>query len=81
MTRHAFVTGATGMIGRWLVPALTREGYVVTALVRGADGRRDEYLHWVRAHDGLPELLRVVEGDLAADDLGLSDAHGFPASS
>ena len=74
MTKHAFVTGATGLIGRWLVPALTREGYLVTALVRSADQRKDEYLRWVRDHDGLAEQVRVVNGDLADDDLGLSDA-------
>ena len=37
MTKHAFVTGATGQIGRWLVPALTRDGFVVTLRQASAD--------------------------------------------
>ncbi|MEO8876814.1 MAG: SDR family oxidoreductase [Polyangiaceae bacterium] len=73
MTAHAFVTGATGLIGRWLVPALTRQGYVVTALVRDAAKREPEYRTWVRDHGGHPDQVRVVEGDLGADDLGLSE--------
>jgi nucleoside-diphosphate-sugar epimerase len=74
MTAHAFVTGATGLVDRWLVPALTRGGYVVTALVRDAAKRQDEYLAWVREHGGVPEQVRLVEGDLGAPDLGLSEA-------
>jgi nucleoside-diphosphate-sugar epimerase len=74
MTSHAFVTGATGLIGRWLVPALTRRGYVVTAMVRGAAKRQQEYLSWITAHDGIAAQVRLVDGDLGADDLGLDDA-------
>lgn len=72
MTAHAFVTGATGLIGRWLVPALTRQGYVVTALVRNAKKRDPEYRAWVRDHGGIAEQVRLIEGDLGADDLALS---------
>lgn len=67
------MTGATGMIGRWLVPALTRRGYVVTALVRGEQQRSDEYLAWVRDHGGDPQRVRLVDGDLGAVDLRLSE--------
>lgn len=74
MSPHAFVTGATGLIGRWLVPALTRQGYVVTALVRDAGKREASYLAWVRAHEGLPERVRLVEGDLGVEGLGLDDS-------
>jgi CDP-glucose 4,6-dehydratase len=35
--RRVFVTGATGMIGSWLVKALLDRGAYVVALVRGAD--------------------------------------------
>ena len=34
--RSVFVTGATGLLGSWLVPALVRRGAAVVALVRDA---------------------------------------------
>ena len=33
-----FVTGATGVIGRRMVPQLVRDGHEVTAIVRSAGG-------------------------------------------
>lgn len=74
MSPHAFVTGATGLVGRWLVPSLTRQGYVVTALVRDAAKREPQYRAWVRDHGGVAERVRLVDGDLGSDDLGLSEA-------
>ncbi len=71
----ALVTGATGLIGRWLVPELTRLGRDVIALVRRAGERRAEYLAWVARHGGAAERVTVIEGDLAAGGLGL-DADG-----
>jgi pimeloyl-ACP methyl ester carboxylesterase/nucleoside-diphosphate-sugar epimerase len=71
VTDHAVVTGATGLIGRWLVPELTRRGDEVTAIVRDADRRRADYLAWVAAHGGDADRVTVVEGDLARDGLGL----------
>ncbi|HEU0036027.1 MAG TPA: alpha/beta fold hydrolase [Kofleriaceae bacterium] len=68
----SLVTGATGLIGRWLVPELTRRGHVI-AIVRRADERRDEYLAWVAQHGGSTERLTLVDGDLAAPELGLTD--------
>jgi pimeloyl-ACP methyl ester carboxylesterase/nucleoside-diphosphate-sugar epimerase len=70
---HAFVTGATGLIGRWLVPELAKRGEV-TLLVRRAAERADEYLAWVEARGGDRARVRFVEGDLAAPGLGLSVA-------
>ena len=70
----ALVTGATGLIGHWLVPELTRLGHDVIALVRRADERRAEYLDWIARHDGLAARVTLVEGDLAADGLGLAPA-------
>jgi nucleoside-diphosphate-sugar epimerase/pimeloyl-ACP methyl ester carboxylesterase len=70
---HTLVTGATGLIGRWLVPELARMGRDVVAIVRRADERRAEYARWVADHGGAPERVRLVEGDLAAPGLGLDD--------
>jgi nucleoside-diphosphate-sugar epimerase/pimeloyl-ACP methyl ester carboxylesterase len=72
---HTLVTGATGLIGRWLVPELTRLGRDVVALVRRADERRGEYLAWVAGHGGDAARVTVIEGDLASPELGL-DAEG-----
>jgi nucleoside-diphosphate-sugar epimerase/pimeloyl-ACP methyl ester carboxylesterase len=72
---HTLVTGATGLIGRWLVPELTRLGREVVALVRGARERRAEYLAWVAGHGGDPARVTLIEGDIAKPELGL-DADG-----
>ena len=77
---HALVTGATGLIGRWLVPELTRLGREVVAIVRNADSRRAEYLAWVDAHGGDSKRVRLIEGDLAREGLGL-DAAGTQLAS
>lgn len=70
---HALVTGATGLIGRWLVPELTRLGRDVVVIVRRAAERRAEYLAWVAAHGGIAAKVTLVDGDLASDGLGLDD--------
>ncbi|HUS31316.1 MAG TPA: alpha/beta fold hydrolase [Kofleriaceae bacterium] len=71
---HAFVTGATGLIGRWLVPELVRRGSQVTVLLRNARERSAEYLQWVASHGADATAVRVVDGDLASPGLGLSEA-------
>lgn len=53
---HVFVTGATGLIGRALIPALLERGDAVTALSRSAS-----------AAGRLPRGTRVVVGDPAED--------------
>jgi len=67
------VTGATGLIGRWLIPELTRLDRDVVALVRRAGERRAELLAWVGNHGGVPARVTVIEGDLAAPGLGLDE--------
>jgi len=52
MSPKAFLTGATGFIGRRLVPALIENGYRVTVLTRSADGKPD-----------LPDGAAYLEGD------------------
>jgi nucleoside-diphosphate-sugar epimerase len=59
VTKHAFVTGATGCVGRALVERLFRSGWVVTALVRESAAALDP-------------RARIVYGDLhsvSADDV------------
>jgi nucleoside-diphosphate-sugar epimerase/pimeloyl-ACP methyl ester carboxylesterase len=70
---HTLVTGATGLIGRWLVPELTRLGRDVVAIVRRASERRAEYAAWVTGHGGDAARVTLIEGDLAAPALGLDD--------
>lgn len=69
---HAFVTGATGLIGRWLLPELTKRGEV-TAVVRRAAERSTELRAWVAAHGGKADALRIINGDLGAPGLGLDE--------
>src|SRR5450432_3084401 len=68
----ALVTGGTGLIGRWLVVELSRDREVI-AIVRRAVERRDDYVAWIAAHGGVAERVTLIEGDLAAADLGLDD--------
>jgi len=56
--RHVFVTGATGMIGSWLVKALLVEGAYVVALIKDADPQSELY------RSGDIQRLRVVNGVL-----------------
>jgi nucleoside-diphosphate-sugar epimerase/pimeloyl-ACP methyl ester carboxylesterase len=65
------ITGANGLIGRWLMVDLTRRGRMVVALVRNAAARRTELKEFVGAHGGDPTLVRVDELDLMRDDLGV----------
>ncbi|NTX01204.1 SDR family oxidoreductase [Myxococcus sp. CA040A] len=68
----ALVIGSTGLIGRWLVPELTRRGQRVALLSRNARARAQEYRDWVAGLGGAPEQLVFLEGDLDAPRLGLS---------
>jgi CDP-glucose 4,6-dehydratase len=42
-TRRVFVTGATGMLGSWLIKELLRQGAYVVALVRDVDPQTELY--------------------------------------
>ena len=53
-----FVTGATGLMGSWLVKALLREGAEVIALVR------DQAPRSMLVREGLIRQIAVVSGDL-----------------
>lgn len=68
----ALVTGATGLLGKWLVPELLGRGYTVIAPVRRADARRAEVEAMFVAKGADTTRLRVVQGDLDEPALGLS---------
>lgn len=70
------VVGATGLIGRWLVPELTRQGRGVAVLVRRAAAREAELRSWVTAHGGDAGRLSVLDGDLTKPGLGLPGGLG-----
>lgn len=55
VTRHVFVTGGTGYIGRPLIRQLVARGHAVRALVRAGSGGR------------LPEGAQAVAGDALGD--------------
>jgi nucleoside-diphosphate-sugar epimerase/pimeloyl-ACP methyl ester carboxylesterase len=71
---EVLVTGATGLIGRWLLAALTQRGQVAVALVRDAARRESELRAFVERIGGDGARLRVVEGDVEREGLGLSEA-------
>lgn len=59
------VTGASGFIGRYLVPALAAEGHEVLALGREAEGLRPLVRDGVRTHAtdyGAEDLARALKG-------------------
>jgi CDP-glucose 4,6-dehydratase len=61
--KSAFVTGAYGLLGAWLVKALLEEGAAVTVLKRDEDPRAALRLL------GLEERVSVVRGDVRDFDL------------
>lgn len=68
---NIIVTGATGFIGSWLCPLLTRQGHEVQVLLR-----RPEQLATLQAQcaarGGEPSRLHALAGDLAQPGLGLA---------
>jgi CDP-glucose 4,6-dehydratase len=61
--RPVFVTGATGLLGSWLVPELVRRGASVVALVR--DGSPRSRL----VRDGWLSRIATVQGSICDDGL------------
>jgi CDP-glucose 4,6-dehydratase len=60
--KPVLVTGATGLMGGWLVKALRREGADVVALIR------DHAPHCMLLREGLVDQIAVVRGDLESLD-------------
>ena len=61
--RPVFVTGATGLVGSWLIPALVQRGASVVALVRDSSPR--SHFHFA----GSPQEACVVRGSLGDAEL------------
>ncbi|WP_433711754.1 NAD-dependent epimerase/dehydratase family protein [Nocardia sp. CA-084685] len=75
-----FVTGSTGAIGRYLVPALVRSGHAVTALVRTA-----EKAEAVRTQGATPTTAALFDKDeltatLAGHDAVVNMASALPST-
>lgn len=71
------VTGGTGFLGSHIAIELLRRGYCVSLLVRPKAGqsvgsRVEELLGWFGTNQDECSKLRVIEGLLEKDDLGLS---------
>lgn len=66
--KNVLVTGATGLIGQWLVPTLLNRGHHVTVAIRNADKRQGEFIssiqHRIDQPVGLNHQLVLVEFDL-----------------
>ncbi|VAW13838.1 hypothetical protein MNBD_ALPHA11-1773, partial [hydrothermal vent metagenome] len=65
------VTGATGLIGRWLVPQLSSQGKNVAVLIRNAAKRSQEYKEWIGLQNGNPAIVEFFEFDLTVPDNSL----------
>lgn len=82
MTRHFFITGGTGLVGKNLIPRLLRKfpGSTVTLLVRGenqheADTRTHTIASAIAAEYNIPDATERVDGmlgDVGLDHCGLS---------
>lgn len=69
-----FITGGTGLIGKWTVVKLSQQGHKVRVLARGAQSRLAEFNQWIQSHGGNMALIELLEGDLSKAALGLNDA-------
>lgn len=67
------LTGATGFIGSWTIPALTSASHDVIALIR-RPAQAAALSHLVAERGGDPDRLSCVIGDLAQPGLGLTES-------
>ena len=72
---RVFVTGATGFVGRALIPRLQRDGHAVVAWVRspararGLLGAEVELVHADTAPDGLVGAIERSDSDIVPINL------------
>lgn len=67
------LTGATGFIGSWTIPALTAAGHDVIAVIR-RPSQADSLSQLVGERGGNPDRLTYAIGDLAQPGLGLTES-------
>ena len=67
------LTGATGFIGSWTIPALTSAGHDVIALIR-RPAQAAALSDLVAERGGDPDRLSCVVGDLSQPGLGLTES-------
>ena len=76
---NILLTGGTGFLGSHIAARLLADGHELTLLARGSAGasaaeRVRRLMRWHGVAEEAQRQLRVVEGDLAADSLGLDPA-------
>lgn len=65
-----FMTGATGLVGKWTLIALSRRHRVI-ALARNASSRKKSLNRWIDERGGDSTRIQWVNGDLGEPQLGL----------
>jgi nucleoside-diphosphate-sugar epimerase len=70
------ITGATGLLGSHLVKAIAEAGHKVTVLVRPKKGRErfQRIVRWLEIPEDRKHRIQIIEGDLLAPRLGLSES-------
>ena len=67
----AFVAGATGFVGRFLIAELLQQGHQVFALLRNKAQQQRQLEDWLRNRNINLERFQCVQGDVTQVDLGI----------
>lgn len=68
----AFVTGATGFVGRFLLLELLKNNNQVFALMRNPQQQEPVLRQWLQDRGVDTGLLNIIQGDLSLPDLGVT---------